>query len=278
MTVYTPDSPLRHPLTLWREMWRDLFAARGLAWRLFVRDLSALYRQSVLGYVWAFLPPLAATLTFTFLGSQNIIHIADIPVPYPAFVMMGTLLWQTFLDALNSPLKAVTNSRNLLAKINFPREALILAGVADVLFNFLVRLVLLIGVFLIYKLPVTPSLLLVPFGIFGLISLGLTLGMLLTPLGVLYTDVSRGVLLVGGFWMLLTPVVYPIPKTGLGARISHLNPVSPVLQTCRDWLSAQPATHLEGFLVVTGLSIVALLFGWVIYRLTMPILIERIGS
>jgi lipopolysaccharide transport system permease protein len=277
-TVYTPRSPVREPGKLVADMWRDLLASRELAWRLFVRDTSAMYRQSILGYVWAFLPPLATTMTFSFLSSQNILKAGETPVPYPAFVMIGTVLWTTFMDALNSPLKAVGTAKPMLAKINFPREALILGGIADVLFNFLVRFSLLIPLFWYYHLPVGPSLLLAPVGIASLIILGLAMGLLLTPLGVLYNDVGRGIGLISGFWMLLTPVVYPTPKHGIGAWLAHWNPVSPFIQTCRDWLTMQPAAQLEAFLILSGIALVALLVSWVIYRVTMPMLVERMGG
>lgn len=52
--VYTPESRLRHPVILLREMRRDLLASRGLAWQLLVRDIKAQYRQSLLGVFWAF--------------------------------------------------------------------------------------------------------------------------------------------------------------------------------------------------------------------------------
>lgn len=276
--IYTPESPLRHPAKLVCEMIADLKASRGLAWRLFVRDMSALYRQSLLGYVWAFLPPVATTAVFIFLNSQSIINVGKTSVPYPAFVMIGTLLWQIFLDALNAPLKAIGSNRAMLAKINFPREALIVSGVGEVFFNFLIRLVLLIPVFVFFKIPVGPSLMLFPLGVAALLLLGLAFGVLLAPLGILYGDVGRAVGLVGGFWMLLTPVVYPSPTIGVGATLARWNPVVPVLQTCRDWLTSQPAAHLDGFLCISLASFLCLLLGWVFLRLSMPILIERMGG
>ncbi len=36
-----------------RAMGQDLLASRELAWRLMVRDISAQYRQSLFGVVWA---------------------------------------------------------------------------------------------------------------------------------------------------------------------------------------------------------------------------------
>ena len=47
--MYTPESPLAHPAKLWSEMLADLWAGRELAWRQVKRDISAQYRQSVLG-------------------------------------------------------------------------------------------------------------------------------------------------------------------------------------------------------------------------------------
>jgi hypothetical protein len=85
----------------------------------------------------------------------------------------------------------VTESRSMLAKINFPREALILAGIGLVLFNFAIRAVLLVAVMVWYQVPPTAGLLLVPLDVLALIGLGTMIGVLLTPLGILYQDVGR---------------------------------------------------------------------------------------
>jgi len=118
-TVYTPDSELLSFGKLLRDMGRDLLASRELAWRLLVRNISAQYRQSFLGYFWAFIPPLFTTLIWVFLSSQKILDVGDTGMPYPLFVLTGTVLWQTFADALDSPLKIVSESKSMLAKINF---------------------------------------------------------------------------------------------------------------------------------------------------------------
>ena len=277
VVTYIPESPLRNPAKLVGEMFADLKQSRGLAWRLFIRDISALYRQSVLGYVWAFLPPIATSAAFMYLNSQSIVNVGKTAVPYPAFVMIGTLLWQVFIDALNAPLRAISNNRAMLSKVNFPREALILSGVSEVVFNFLIRAVLLVPLFYYFSVPLGPSLRFFPLGVAGLLLLGLSFGMLLAPIGILYGDIGRSVSLIGGFWMLLTPVVYPAPTHGIGATLAHLNPVVPVMQTCRDWLTSQPSTHFDGFLFVSLGSFFLLLLGWVFLRLSMPILIERMG-
>ena len=278
VTIYTPESPLRHPRRLLVEMFRDLNASLELAWRLFVRDTKAQYRQTVLGYIWAFLPPIATSLTFVFLNSQKILNINETSIPYPAFVLIGTTLWQTFVDAINSPLKLVQSSRAMLAKINFPREALVLAGVGEVCLNFAIRSLILIFAVFWFQLALPATMWLVPIGILALIAFGLMLGILLTPLGILYQDIGRALSVVTGFWMLLTPVVYPSPKTGPAAVLAKWNPVSPIITITRDWLTAGTTTQLDAFMLIAAVTVICLFFGWILYRLAMPHLVERMGG
>jgi lipopolysaccharide transport system permease protein len=276
--IVSTRSPLRHPGKLALGILHDFVNSRELAWRLFYRDLKASYRQSFLGYVWVFLPPLFTTLTFTFLNSQNILSIGDTPIPYPAYAMLGTLLWQNFVDALNSPIKSVNINKAMLVKVNFPREALILAGLGEVIFNFLIRLVLLIPVFIIFEIPVTTSMLWFPLGFLGLIVLGLAIGLLLTPLALLFGDVQRGLGLVTGIWMLLTPALYPPPNEGFAASLAEWNPVSPILLTTRSWLISEPTIHLESFWIVSFASAIIVILGLILYRISMPHLIGRMGA
>lgn len=149
--VYSPEPPIQHPLTLLRDLCKDIAAGRELAWRLFVRDVTAQYRQTYLGYVWAFLPPLVASMTFIFLQGQGIVNIEGTGIPYAAFAIIGTLLWQTFVDSMLSPLNALAGAKSMLAKINFPREAILMAGMYMVGFNLLIRLVLLVAVMVFWQ-------------------------------------------------------------------------------------------------------------------------------
>jgi lipopolysaccharide transport system permease protein len=276
--VYTPKSALHHPARLLREMFRDLFASRELAWRLFVRDFSAHYRQSLLGYIWAFLPPIVGTVTFVLLNRSGVLNSGEIPIPYPAYVMIGTLLWQVFVDAVNSPIKTVTAAKSMLTKINFPREAIILSGALEVFVNFLIRLVLLAAVLIYFRIvpPAAAPLALV--GVFAIFCLGFMIGLILTPVGLLYSDVGQALTLVLSFWMLLTPVVYALPSTGLLAKLTAINPVSPLIVTSREWLAVGPASHVLPALSVFIVTLILLFTGWVLYRLAMPILVERMGG
>ena len=155
--VYSNAPELRKPGRLLVSMLSDLWRGRELAWRLFVRDFSSKYRQTALGYVWAFLPAIATSLAFILLQSGGVISVGELGVPYAAYVMIGTLLWQVFADAMQSPLATVLASKAVLVKINLPREAILLSGLYLVAFNFLIRLVLLAAVFAWFRILPPPQ-------------------------------------------------------------------------------------------------------------------------
>ncbi|MEI2692516.1 MAG: hypothetical protein V9H69_23465 [Anaerolineae bacterium] len=120
MIVYSADSQMRRPGQLARAMVRDLAQARELSWRLFVRDVSALYRQSVLGVLWSFAPPIVTALIFILLQQADVLNLSQTSMPYPVYVLTGTILWQVFTESLNAPLRSAKASQSLLVRVNFP--------------------------------------------------------------------------------------------------------------------------------------------------------------
>ncbi|MFP4007682.1 MAG: ABC transporter permease [Spirulinaceae cyanobacterium] len=276
--IYTPESILRHPKRLFTRMWYDLLASRELAWRLMVRDISAQYRQSVLGVAWAFIPPLVMAAGFTLAGEAQVINTGRTDMPYPAYVMFSTALWQTFVDAVNGPVNATIKAKPMLARVNFPREAIILAKVGEVCFNFAIKLILIIGIFIWYRIAITWTLILAPVALVHLILFGTLVGTLLSPLGVLYDDVARGLTMVTGFWLFVTPVVYSVPESGLFGALVQLNPVTPLLVTTRELATTGVVSEPLSFWVVSLLTWIGLFFVWIAFRIAIPYVIERVSS
>lgn len=276
--VYSPEPLLQHPWKMLAAIAADVRTGRELAWRLFMRDLKAQYRQTMLGYVWAFLPPLVASLTFIFLQSQGITRIEGTGIAYPAFAMMGTLLWQIFVDSMQSPLNSFGAAKTMLVKINFPREAVLMGGLYMVVFNLLIRLVLVIAVMIWWSVPVNATVLFFPVAAGGLMAAGFAIGLVLLPVSSLYGDVGRVIPIVSGFWMLLTPVVYPPRTEGLAGWLSTWNPVAPLIITARECLTAQPFSMLGPFFIVLACSLFAIFLGLVGFRMAMPHLIARMGG
>ena len=126
--VYTQRSELLHPGRFFLSMFRDLAASRELAWRLFVRDLSARYRQSLARLCLGFPSAAGDGSPICLFQIARIVYDRGYGIPYPAYVMIGMLFWQVFVDAVQCPLKAVTAAKPMLSKIQFPPEAILMAG------------------------------------------------------------------------------------------------------------------------------------------------------
>jgi lipopolysaccharide transport system permease protein len=259
-------------------MGRDLLASRELAWRLFVRDINTQYRQSLLGIFWAFVPPIAAAVGLTLASSAKVLNVGETDLPYPAYIVFSMALWQTFTESVTGPIQAVTAAKPMLAKINFPREAIILSQLGQVGFNFGIKLILIIGLFLWFKIPITWAVILAPVALLHLIALGTAVGLILAPLGALYEDVTRGLTLAMGVWLFFTPVIYPLPKEGNFAQIVRLNPVTPLLSAVRELATTGQIADPQSFWLASLVAGVGLLLAWLVYRVAMPFVIERMSS
>ena len=236
-TVYTPDSSLANPFVMVKAMLVDLWAGRELAWRLTVRDISAQYRRSFLGILWALILPLANTAVWLYLNTTGIVVLQETDIPFPVYVFAGTMLWAIFMDAINAPMGQTSSAIGMLTKLNFPREALLLSGVYKTLFNAGIKIALLLCILPFFKVNPGWGLALFPLGVLSLILVGTAIGLFITPVGMLYSDVGRALPLVMQFLMYVTPVVFAMPESGLIAKLFALNPLTPLILTARNWLT-----------------------------------------
>ena len=276
--VYSSRSEICNPGKLIRDIFAGFMDGREIAWRLFLRNLRGMYRQTLLGLFWAFLPPIANTAMWIFLKNQVAGDFGPQGVNYTVYILTGMILWQAFLDAFQMPMNKLRSNKNMLSKISFPRESLLLVGVGEVLFNLAIRLLLLIPTFLYFQVTVHPSLLLAPFAILGLVFVGLGMGLLLTPVGSLYQDVGRFLTMILPFWMILTPIIYAPATEGPGTLLNWVNPASPLLILSRDLLIVGTSPHGTTGLLFGVAAVLVTLIGLVVYRISLPVLIERMQA
>lgn len=276
--IYTPASELSHPGAMVRGLFADVRKAADLAWRLARRDIAAQYRQSYLGFLWAFIMPLANTLVWILLNSAGVVRVADTSIPYPAYVFTGTMIWQLLVEAVQNPLQQVGAAKSFLTKLRFPREALILSGVLKLFFNLGIKFLILVPAVMLFGVMPDWHLVLAPVALLVTMMTGVSIGLLISPIGLLYTDVGRVVPLLAQFLMYVTPVVFAMPNEGVLARVFQLNPASALVLTGRAWLTGGETPVLGPFLLVAGLAVVLLFIGALLYRLALPILIERLST
>jgi lipopolysaccharide transport system permease protein len=276
LTVYTPNDRVGLGLEAWRDMAKELVDSRELTWRLFLRDFSARYRQSVLGYVWAVVPVLLTVVTFTWLNCSNVLAIGGTALPYPLFVLLGMTVWQLFASGLTGATQSLVNAGSLITKINFPRETLVLAAFGQSLFEFCIRAALVAGGFALWRTAPSWTILLIPAALVPLCLFTMGLGYLLALVNGVMRDAGQLVTFLLTFWMFLTPVVYPAPAKHGHAMLQALNPVSPFVTASQDLATRHSLSQPYPYAVACAISVVVFLFGWRVFHLTETRIAERV--
>lgn len=275
--IYQKESNL-HLGKLLKESWKDIVSSRFLSFQLAKRDIQAQYRQSYLGIIWAFVTPLATAFVWIFLNNSGTVKLTDTGIPYPVYAFSGTLLWSVITEAINSPMQSTNGAKGILSKINFPKEALVVSGVYKLLFNSSVKVILLIVFIFLYGVGFNWSLLLFPFILLAGIFFGTTLGLFITPLGMLYKDIGRMITFALQFLMYVTPVVYAIPESGVMKTVMEWNPFTPIILTARDFAVGMPPVYLTYFFIVIACCIPLFFLALIFYRISIPILVERMSA
>jgi len=273
---YTPHDNLGTGLSGWGDMVRELWDSRELTWRMWYRDFSARYRQSILGYVWAVVPSIVMVATFSWLSRARVLSLDRTTLPYPLFLLLGTTVWQLFAGGLIGATGSLAASGSLITKINFPRETLVIAAFGQSVFDFLVRAVLVAVAFAVYRVTPHWQIVFVPLIVIPLALFTMGLGYVLALANGVLRDVGQAVTFILTFWMFLTPVIYPPATTGLKAVLNYANPISPYVIAAQDLVSIGHLSQARNYGVACVVSVLVFAFGWRIFHLAETRIAERI--
>lgn len=263
---------------VWREMFAELKYSRGLIWRLFLRNFKARYRQTILGLMWPLILPIITIGTFIFLNRAGVMNIGEVGMPYPAYALLGLTIWQIFSGGLINCTKSIEAGGSMVVKVNFPKESLVLSSFGDALVGFLIRLVLTIVVFAIYKIVPAWTAIFFPIAIIPLFLLTLGLGLMFSLLNAVLRDVANIVSLVSMFLLFITPVLYPEPKTFFFKTFSTLNPLFVLVSCPRDLVLNGSFAHPIAYLFFSLVSLIFFLTSWRLFHLVESRIAERIGG
>ncbi len=276
--TYTPKSQILNPIKLLLSIASDLKRSHFLAWRLLDRDISSKYRQTMTGYLSAILPPVVTAVIFIILNKASILNVSETSIPYPVFVVTGTLMWDLFMTAINAPLNELQTNRSLLVRISFAKEALILTSLGQILFNFVIKAVVLVGILLFFKVDVSSHCVLVILPVMTIVTLGVLIGLFLTPVSFLFQDIRQAITMLFSLLMYVSPVAYPLPKTGIIGIVGKYNPFAYTMDLFRNLLFTEKYDFIGITLIIFAVSFFLLLVTLVLFRISIPYLVERMDA
>jgi ABC-type polysaccharide/polyol phosphate export permease len=182
---------------------------------LVLRDLRGRYKRSVLGWSWSLINPLATILIFwvvfsSFLKVQPPIGDPSGLRSFVLFLVCGLLPYRFFSESMGASVESLLSNANLVKKVYFPRELLVVSSVGALVVTFLIELGVFSIVLVIFGNMVLPWLPLVLVLVAIEVCFVLGVSLVLAPLNVYLRDTKH---FVGIFLQLLfysTPIVYPI--------------------------------------------------------------------
>ena len=254
---------------------RELFHYRDLIFLLVKRDITLLYKQTILGPAWILIQALLHTVVFTVVFGG----IASLPtdgMPQFLFYMSGSLVWAFFSGTLRQCSTTFVSNSNLFGKVYFPRLAMPISSVLSKLFNFCVQFLLFVG-FLIYyavqpNTAVHPNWQLIVFTPLLLLQVGMLsmgLGIIISSMTTRYRDLTLLVNLCVSLWMYATPIAYPasmvMDKYPHLIGLYMLNPMTPIVEYFRSAFLGTEAFSLAYMPLSVGMTLVFFAVGILLF-------------
>jgi lipopolysaccharide transport system permease protein len=242
------------------ELWRY----RDVGLQIAARDITVRYRQTALGAAWAILQPVATMVVFTiFFG--NLAHLPSEGRTYALFTLAGLVPWTFFANAVLLGSDSLVSNSMLVAKTYFPRifipAGVLVAGLVDLA----IATVILLIVVLVYGLPLSTRLLVLPVLVAIAFTAALGVSSALAALNVRYRDVRYILPFAVQIWLFLTPIAYPLALLhSPWHTLAAINPMVGVVEGFR-WAVLGTTQATFGLVGISAASALILVLGGLAY-------------
>jgi lipopolysaccharide transport system permease protein len=232
---------------------------RDLLYFLVLREVTVLYKQTVLGFAWALLTPFFSMVVFTVVFGK-LVGVPSDGVPYAVFSYVALLPWTYFSSSMGASSGSLIQGSSLFTKVYFPRVFLPLVPIFAKLVDFAIAFVLLAALMVWYRVVPSGQVVLLPLLIVLMMATAAGVGMWLAALSVQFRDLRHAVPVLVQLLMYAAPVVWPASSIPQQYRLVYgLYPMAGVIEGFR---SALLGTHpmpwdLIGPGVVTALVVLA---------------------
>lgn len=235
------SSPLRQviikPKTGWQLIgWKELIEYKDLFYFLILRDVKALYKQTILGFSWAILRPFITMVIFQLVFS-NLAKISTDGSPGPIFYYSGLVPWMYFSSSLTKSTNSLISGAGMFTKVYFPRLVLPLVPCLASLVDFAIAMTITFMLLLVYGLTPTIWILFLPVLILIMFLTAAGLGLWLSAMAIQYRDVPYGVQFLASILMWVAPVIWSTNQLPDAYRIYYgLYPMAGVIEGFRSAL------------------------------------------
>lgn len=228
--------------------------------------LTVRYKQSLLGWAWAALQPLALMAIYTVIFTR-VTKVATGGIPYPIFVLSALLPWTFFSSSVLNAVSGLTAYPNLLTKMYFPREIIPFSYLAAAFADFCIAAGIL-GIFILhYRVALTWNVLYAA-PIMGLMTaFAASVALFFSAVQVRYRDIGLAMPLLMQIWLFTAPVVYSLQSVPQRFRTLYLlDPVAGLIESFRSVVIAGRRPDFSVLGVSALISLVCFVLGYMFFK------------
>ena len=242
----------------WDEKW---FLLRQLV----KRDFTSKYKDSVLGVIWSFLHPLLIMMVFTVIFSVLFNRQIE---NYPVYFLSGRIVYSFFVAGTRGAMRSIRSNRSILTKIFVPRYMFAAGAICYEFVNFLITLVILIGVMIItgaqFHLMMFASI--IPLILVIILIIGV--GLILAVLNTYFSDIGHFYSVFTLVLMYASALFYPMEIVPTNVQtIFTLNPVYIAMLCFRQSIAYNIFPHISALLYLAICAVMFFAVGFLLFRI-----------
>jgi len=233
-TVITPNERVYD--STWsaiRELYGEMIRYKEQIWTVFRQNFRNSYHGTSMGVAWNFILPLVPITVYLFLTKIRVFPTFD-GVSGSTFLTFGVTIWYVFVGFVQLPINTVSSRSKEAMKTALPLSASIVSSFATLVFDTLVRLILVIVIVIGTKSwpEITAP------GLFLVFIPGFFLffgsGLILSILNVVYKDISRVTTILLTYGLFVSGVIFPLGTSTIAVWNSRLNPFAVFVNAGRE--------------------------------------------
>lgn len=270
----TWDLIIRPQRSLFDIDWKGIWQYRDLLRMFVIKDITVLYKQTILGPAWFVIQPILTTLMFI-LVFGNIAGISTDGTPKILFYLSGVVIWSYFSETFSKTSGTFRTNAGIFGKVYFPRLIMPLAQVITGLVKFSIQFALFISIYLYFvfsgDVSINPNshIFLFPFYVMLMAVYGLGFGLIFTSLTTKYRDLNFLITFGVQLLMYATPVIYPVSTIPDKYKIYiQANPLTPILEGFKYGFLGAGEINLHNLLYTTGTGLAILFLGILVFNKT----------
>ncbi len=252
---------------------KEVWKYKDLIVLLVKRDLTAVYKQTILGPMWMFVQPLFSTIIYTITFGQA--NLTTDGIPALLFYLTGLTFWGYFSDCLNKTSNTFIANASIFGKVYFPRLVIPISIIFSNLIKLGIQIILLTICYVYFYVTKDgihfklSLILLIPYFIMLLGVFGLSLGILFSSVTTKYRDFSFLLTFAVQLLMFLSCVVFPLNMfSGFLKSIIMFNPVANCLEGIKYILTGHGFFSIYSIIIPTIITLVLFIFSILLFNKT----------